>query len=115
MIAVKKSADQQVEIHLVTGADEFNPEKQAANLAAIQQAAAGADIAFTWEIDRSGAMHARHIITDTGWKIGLDRGLDIFQRFELNDAFSLPNRLQKFRALKAFELTYIRLDDGSRE
>jgi ATP-dependent Lon protease len=51
------------------------------NLAAIEQAAAGADITFTWEIDRSGSIHARHIKTDNGWKIGLDRGLDIFQRF----------------------------------
>ncbi len=115
MVALKKSADQQVEIHLVTGADEFNPEKQAANLTAIEQAAAGADIAFTWKIDRSGSIHARHLITNTGWKIGLDRGLDVFQRFDLNDAFSLPNRLQKFRALKAFEVTYIRLNDRNSE
>jgi len=113
MIALKKSPDQQVEIHLVTVADEYNPDKQAVNLSAIEQAAVGADIAFSWEIDRSGTMHARHIVTDTGWKIGLDRGLDIFQRFELNDAFSLQNRLQKFRALKAFEVTYIKLDGGT--
>jgi ATP-dependent Lon protease len=113
MVALRKSADQRVELHLVTSADEFNPEKQAANLAAIVQAAAGADIAFTWEIDRSKSMHARHIVTDTGWKIGLDRGLDIFQKFELNDAFSLPNRLQKFRPLKSFEVTYIRLEGAN--
>jgi hypothetical protein len=29
--------------------------------------------------DRS--LHARSITTDTGWKISLDRGLDIFQPF----------------------------------
>ena len=91
MIALRKSADQQVELHLVTAADDLYPDKQAANLSAVAQAAAGADIVFTWEIDRSKSMHARHIVTDTGWKIGLDRGLDIFQKFELNDAFSLSN------------------------
>ena len=109
MLALRKSADQQIELHLVTASDEFNSEKQTANLSAVARAAAGADIAFSWEIDHSGSMHARHIVTDAGWKIGLDRGLDIFQRFEMNDAFSLTNRLQKFRALKAFEVTYLRI------
>ena len=112
MIALKKSPDQTVEIHLVTAPDELNPDKQASNLSAIEQAAAVADIAFSWEIDRSGSMHARHIVTDTGWKIGLDCGLDIFQRFELNDTFSLPNRLQKFRAVKTFEVTYLKQEEG---
>ncbi|SFV62386.1 putative ATP-dependent protease [hydrothermal vent metagenome] len=47
-------------------------------------------------------------MTDTGWKISLDRGLDIFQQYAMNDAFSLSNRMQKFRSCKAFEVTYIR-------
>jgi ATP-dependent Lon protease len=114
MTALRKAPDQQVELHLITAADEFSPDKQAANLSAIAQGAAGSDIAFTWEIDRSGSIHARHIVTNTGWKIGLDRGLDIFQKYELNDAFSLPNRLQKFRSLKSFEVTYIKVA-GARE
>ena len=44
----------------------------------------------------------------SGWKISLDRGLDIFQRYEMNDAFSLSNRLQEFRSAKAFEITYLK-------
>lgn len=44
---------------------------------------------------------------DTGWKIALDRGLDIFQQYELNDAFSFANRLQQFRSVKAFEVIYL--------
>jgi len=31
--------------------------------------------------------HRRH----TGWKISLDRGLDIFQKFEMNDTFNRAN------------------------
>ena len=31
-------------------------------------------------------IHARHIVTDNGWKIFLDRSLDIFQRYEMNVA-----------------------------
>ena len=64
-------------------------------------------MSFTWEFDETGTMHARHITTDQGWKISLDRGLDIFQHYAMNDAFSLANRMQEFRSCKAFEVTYI--------
>jgi ATP-dependent Lon protease len=50
----------------------------------------------------------RHIVGDTGWKVSRDRGLDIFQKFEMNDAFNLANRLQGFRQVKAFEVTYLK-------
>ena len=61
----------------------------------------------TWEFDGTNTIHARHIVTNNGWKILLDRGLDIFQRFEMNDAFSLANRIQEQRACKGFEVTYV--------
>lgn len=62
-----------------------------------------------WEFDGSGNIHARHIVTDTGGKILLDRGLDIFQRYEMNDAFAMENRGQEQRTVKAFEVTYLRV------
>jgi ATP-dependent Lon protease len=65
-------------------------------------------IDFTWEFDESGTIHARHIVTDHGWKISLDRGLDIFQHYEMNEAFAFANRLQQFRSSKAFEVTFIK-------
>ena len=34
---------------------------------------------FSWELDHNPNFHARSIITDTGWKITIDRGLDMFQ------------------------------------
>jgi ATP-dependent Lon protease len=55
-----------------------------------------------------GVMHARHIVTDTGWKILLHRGLDIFQLYEMNDTFTFANRLQKYRRGKAFEVTFLK-------
>jgi ATP-dependent Lon protease len=61
-----------------------------------------------------GTLHARHIVTETGWKISLDRGLDIFQQYPLNDAFSLANRMQEQRAVKQFEVTYLRIAEGGR-
>ena len=67
-------------------------------------------IKFTWEYDSSETIHARHIVTDHGWKILLDRGLDVFQQYDMKDAFSLANRLQQYRACKAFEVTFIKHD-----
>ena len=89
---------------------EFNPEKQQANLIAVENASAAAGIHFSWEFDGTNTIHARHVTSDTGWKISLDRGLDIFQKFEMNDAFSLTNRLQVFRQVQAFEITYLKLE-----
>ncbi|TIV44558.1 MAG: hypothetical protein E5V73_00175, partial [Mesorhizobium sp.] len=54
-------------------------------------------------------IHARHIASDTGWKISLDRGLDIFQKCEMGNAFSLANRLRAYRQVKAFEVTYLKI------
>lgn len=69
----------------------------------------GVGIKFAWSFDTSGSKHARHIVTDTGWKISLDRGLDIFQHYDMNDSFQLSNRIQEQRACKAFEITYIKV------
>ena len=57
-------------------------------------------------------MTDRDITTDHGWKIALSRGLDVFQRFELNDAFNFANRLQQHRQCKEFNVTYVRMSPG---
>lgn len=108
MIAVRKAKEDEITVHLITCADETYPDKQQSNLIAVETAGAVAGIKFTWEFDGTNTIHARHIVSDTGWKISLDRGLDIFQKFEMNDAFSLANRLQIYRQVKAFEVTYLR-------
>jgi ATP-dependent Lon protease len=76
--------------------------------ALVAQAAAAAGITVSWEMDQSGELHARQILTDNGWRIALDSGLDVFQRFEWNEAFSLTSRLKSFRPVKRFEVIYIR-------
>ncbi|ALN72269.1 BREX system Lon protease-like protein BrxL [Aureimonas sp. AU20] len=113
MIALRKAPEDEVAIHLVTCLDDTYPEKQQSNLIAVEAAGAAAGITFSWEFDGTNTIHARHINSDTGWKISLDRGLDIFQKFEMNDAFSLPNRLQAYRQVKGFEVTYLRLGEVS--
>lgn len=109
-VAKCRDSSEQVTVHLLTVRDEFDADRQEEYLQQMQASAATAGIQFTWEFDDSNSIHARHIVTDAGWKILLDRGLDIFQRYEMNDAFALANRVQEQRAVKAFEVTYLRLD-----
>ena len=45
-------------------------------------------------------------MADSGWRINLGRGLDIFQ-YVPNDAFDLAVKLQQYRQVKAFGVTYI--------
>ena len=103
-----KAPDEEVSVHLVTMEDQFKGEQQKENFEKMKESARAAGVNFTWEFDGAGTIHARHIVTDHGWKISLDRGLDIFQRYEMNDAFAFANRLQQFRSCKAFEVTFIK-------
>ena len=108
MVAVNKSPDDEVSVHLTTCLDDVHPEKQQENLIAVERAIAAAGVKFTWGFDGTNTIHARHITADTGWKISMDRGLDIFQKAELGDAFNLGNRLQAYRQVKGFEIHYVR-------
>ena len=107
---VRSKADEdEIVVSLVTVEDEFKGEQQRDWLDQIQRSVMAVGIKFAYSFDNSGSQHARHIVTDTGWKISLDRGLDIFQQYDMNDAFQLSNRLQKVRSCKSFEVTYIKL------
>ena len=103
-----KSQDEEVLVHLVTSRDDVRAEQQKEWFEKIQGSSVPVGIEFTWEFDETGTIHARHIITENGWKILLDRGLDIFGHYEMNDVFAFENRLQKFRPCKAFEVTFIK-------
>ena len=107
-IVKNKVEEDEVAVHLVTVRDEFKGDLQDESFEKIQESACTVGIDFTWEFDESGTIHARHIVTDHGWKISLDRGLDIFQHYEMNEAFAFANRLQQFRSSKAFEVTFIK-------
>lgn len=96
-------------VHVVTAQDEFNSEKQTDSLEKITDACRSVGIRFSWEYDTSGTKHDRDITTNTGWKIVLSRGLDIFQKFELNDAFNFTNRMQRHRQCKEFNVTYVKI------
>ncbi|MDO6726268.1 BREX system Lon protease-like protein BrxL [Cognatishimia sp. 1_MG-2023] len=108
MVIQRKALEDQVAIHLVTGPDDGNVQKQRELLESITEACIGSGVDFTWAFDGSGTAHSRDIVTDTGWKIVLDRGLDIFQAPMRRDGFSLGDRLQEHRMLKNFYVTYVR-------
>jgi ATP-dependent Lon protease len=99
----------EVVVHVLTVEDEFSADKQVDNFQKMADSCQSIGIAFTWEFDTSGTKHDRDITTDTGWKIVLSRGLDIFQRFELNEAFNFSNRLQQHRQCKEFNVTYVKI------
>ncbi|WP_249554926.1 BREX system Lon protease-like protein BrxL [Shewanella sp. 8A] len=104
-----KADEDEVDVSLITVADEFKSEQQREWFNQIQGSMLAVGIKFAYSFDNSGSQHARHIVSDTGWKISLDRGLDIFQQYDMNDAFQLANRLQSQRPCKAFEVTFIRI------
>ena len=108
MVVQRKAPEDHVAIHLVTGPDVDNSQKQRELLDSITEACAGSGVDFTWAFDGSGGAHSRTIVTDTGWKIVLDRGLDIFQAPPRREGFSLSERLQGHRLVKDFYVTYIR-------
>jgi ATP-dependent Lon protease len=109
-IAKEKPDEDELEVHLVTTADDYKGPQQIEYLEKIQESCATIGILFSWEFDSTNSIHARHIVTNTGWKILLDRGLDIFQHYEMNEAFAFSNRLQKYRPCKAFEVTYLKTE-----
>ncbi|MCW4354165.1 BREX system Lon protease-like protein BrxL [Hoyosella sp. YIM 151337] len=107
LAAVKDPADE-VKIVLVTSENRDGPEKlqkQLEFLLRVKQAAAVAGIKLDVKFD--GTIHDRSIVANSGWRINLGRGLDIFQ-FVANDAFDLAVKLQQYRQVKAFGVTYIR-------
>ncbi|MFN9708281.1 MAG: BREX system Lon protease-like protein BrxL [Burkholderiales bacterium] len=101
--------ENKVVVHVITAEDEFNGDRQTENFQKMADACLSIGIQFTWEYDTTGTKHDRDITTDHGWKIVLSRGLDVFQRCELNDAFSFSNRMQQHRQCKDFNVTYVKV------
>ena len=82
---------------MVTGADSDAPEKfekQMENLNQVKDSFAETATPFTFEFAASPNLHARSITTNHGWKISLDRGVDIFQWLE-SSAFNAATNLQE--------------------
>ena len=109
-IARGKDPADEVGLKLITVENQDGPERaqrQLEYLLQIKKSAGVLGIVFDVELVEPAAIHDRSITTDTGWKILLGRGLDIFQR--LNDSpFDLATKYQKYREVKGFGITYLR-------
>lgn len=95
-------------VHLITQSDADSCVRQEENLTQIVESLAGSRVAFSWELDHNPNFHARSIVTDTGWKITIDRGLDFFQRYE-SGPFSLEQAIQEARLTRRTEISYLRI------
>jgi ATP-dependent Lon protease len=98
----------EVEVELVTQPDRDAFGKQEENLNQVVTAFSGSPVSFSWKFEHNPNFHARSIVTDTGWKITIDRGLDLFQRFE-GGPFALEQVIQEARLTRGAEVTYLRL------
>ncbi len=97
---------EETKVVVLTKSDPDRCVEQEDNLRKIQESCAGSRVSLEYSYDNTDGFHARSITTDTGWKISLDRGLDIFQRYEISP-FSLATCVQEERLTKAFEVSYL--------
>ena len=108
MLIRRKKLEDNIAVHLVTVPDDGNIEEQTECLDGIAEACIGTGVEFTWAFDKSGTLHARDISTDSGWKMVLDRGLDIFQPTPRKmNGFTLGERMQEHRMVRSFYVTYV--------
>jgi ATP-dependent Lon protease len=107
MLLRTRPEGEEVEVSLITGAarEDEKRESQADFLEELKDSLEGTGIQFDYEVTWDG-IHARSIKTSTGWKILLDRGLDIFQPH--SNSFDLGRVNPEERRCKPFEVTYIR-------
>jgi ATP-dependent Lon protease len=98
----------EAEVHLITKSDAETCQNQDENLNQIVESFTGSRVAFSWKLDHNPNFHARSISTDTGWKITMDRGLDMFQWFE-GGPFSVELAIQEARLTRGVEISYVRL------
>lgn len=80
----------------------------------VQKSSIDYGIDFSYEFDETRVIHDRSITTDTGWKMILGRGLDIYQNIP-NDPFNIAHKNQSLRKVKKFSVTYFRGTTGALE
>lgn len=107
IIRMKDPSDE-VDIMLTTGVDYSEPERQKEFLDQVYEICKAQGINFDYKFD--GNQHDRWIKTDTGWRINLGIGLDVFQGMGPYTPISFGNEMQELRSLKQFGISYHRYD-----
>ena len=108
-----KDPSEEVLVTLTTGIeqDPIYYDRQKENLEQIINICKAQGIDFDYKFDDSA--HGREIETDTGWKITLDRGLDVFMNTgeKPNEIFSFASGMQEVRLLKKFYIIYTKTSE----
>jgi ATP-dependent Lon protease len=92
-------------LDLVTGCDAYQEAELRGKLDDLKTGLSRDHIEFNYVFDNN--LHDRWVETDTGWRIILGRGLDIFQKPD--DKFTLGFLDQRKRKCKATMITYTRV------
>ena len=95
----------EAQVRLTTRADGERQAEQEDSLGRIAAAFAGTRVAFSWRLSADGGGAAPSITTDTGWRVEVDRGLDLFQRFDPGP-FSVEQAIQEARLARGGVVTY---------
>ena len=91
-----------LKLNLITNEEEEKIPELIDKLDDIKDDLAGYGIEFEYKFKD---FHDRCIKTDTGWKITLGRGLDIFEKYS---TYSIANSRQDKRKCKDFTATFLR-------
>jgi len=101
------TSEDTLKVELVTAADRRLEDEQHDKLSQLKKALSRYHIEFDYILE--SGLHDRWIEIDTGWRIILGRGLDIFQKPE--DKFSLGFSDQTKRKCRATTITYARVKE----
>ena len=114
MVLTLKPEGEEVAVSLTTKYDFGGEEELRAKLHELATNFEDSGVQFRFQFDQSDHFHDRGIFTNTGWKISLSRGLDIFQKHDFKNRFDLANSLQVFRQSKGCEIFYAPLSPDER-
>lgn len=109
LIASGMEFGDEVDVHLVTTPEQDHDKYliQGQLLYKLQHQATAYGIRLTIEMREPGEIHDRRIESDTGWRIDLGRGLDIWNRPEDGDPFAVISA--ELRTLRSdFTVHYLR-------
>ncbi len=108
MVLKIKSEGKDITIKLITKYDEFKESESNERFSQLKDSIDGSGINFEFDYDLTSSFHSRSIETNTGWKISIDRGLDIFQPYDFKNPFNLANNIHEERLCKKFGVTYLK-------
>lgn len=94
-----------IKLKLLTSTDDYHEDETDTTLSELQKGLRNDNINFEFSFESN--IHDRWIETDTGWRIVLGRGLDIFQKPD--DKFTLGFMDQTKRKCKSTRIVYTRI------